>query len=116
MINAGMLEIRIVGNNELVAEIEIPGVEGYTLGRTDSSSTFVPDIDFADYGGRDKGISRRHAVLVRFRGMVHVVDLDSVNGTFLNGERLLPHVPYAINSGDQLSIANLSLTISQGNT
>ena len=35
--------------------------------------------------------------------MVHVVDLDSVNGTFLNGERLLPPPGSAvIHAGDSL--------------
>ena len=46
-------------------------------------------------------------------GVVHVIDLSSVNGTFLNGERLLPDVPYALQAGDQLSLANLTLSITQ---
>jgi pSer/pThr/pTyr-binding forkhead associated (FHA) protein len=52
-------------------------------------------------------------VLVRYRGALHVIDLSSVNGTFLNGKRLLPDVPYPVNSGDQLSLANLNLIITQ---
>jgi len=112
MTATGRLEIRLSGNGKTVAQIEPPGVEGYILGRSDTSSTYLPDIDLADFDARDKGVSRRHAVLVNYRGLVHVVDLSSVNGTFLNGERLLPDVPYPLNSGDQLSLANLSLVVS----
>jgi pSer/pThr/pTyr-binding forkhead associated (FHA) protein len=113
MVSTGFLEIRIADTGEVVAQVDLPGVEGYTLGRSDASSTFVPDIDLAASGARDKGVSRRHAVLVRYHGAVHVVDLESVNGTFLNGERLLPNVPYPVKDGDQLSVASLNLTIGQ---
>jgi pSer/pThr/pTyr-binding forkhead associated (FHA) protein len=111
----GRLEIRTIGDGQLVKQVDAPAVEGYIFGRSDSSSTYVPDIDLAEFGARDKGVSRRHAVLVRYHGLLHIVDLSSVNGTFLNGERLLPDVPYPLNAGHQLSLANLTVSISQIN-
>jgi pSer/pThr/pTyr-binding forkhead associated (FHA) protein len=51
--------------------------------------------------------------LVRTRGLVHILDLGSVNGTFINGTRLSSMVAYPLNSGDQLSLANLTVRISK---
>lgn len=110
---AESLEIRLAGGNQVVAQFDVPGVEGQILGRSDANSSYKPDVDLAGHEARDKGVSRRHAVLVRYRGALHVIDLSSVNGTFLNGKRLLPDVPYPVNSGDQLSLANLNLVITQ---
>lgn len=92
--------------------IEAPGVEGYILGRSDVSTSYIPDVDLGEFRGQQKGISRRHAALIRYRNLVHILDLDSVNGTFINGTRLAPMVAYPLNPGDQVSLANLSMIIS----
>ena len=116
----GIVEIRIVKNGNLNTEgppdfrINSPGVEGYVIGRSDGSSSYEPDIDLFDHGAQESGVSRRHAVLVRYRGLVNIIDLDSVNGTFMNGKRLSPHIPYSFNPGDRLSLANLELVVLQG--
>lgn len=116
---SGTLEFRVVKNGIVTPQtpadfrLAAPGVEGYVFGRSDSSSSYEPDIDLFDHGAQQAGVSRRHAVILRYRGLVHVLDLDSVNGTFLNGKRLSPHIPYMLNSGDRLSLANLEIIISQ---
>lgn len=115
----GMLEVRVVRDSNFVTDgppdfrIVAPGVEGYVLGRSDGTSSYEPDIDLFEHGAQEMGVSRRHAVLVRHRGLVNIIDLDSVNGTFLNGKRLSPHIPYAFNPGDRLSLANLEIVIVQ---
>jgi pSer/pThr/pTyr-binding forkhead associated (FHA) protein len=93
--------------------IDAPGVEGYILGRSDESSSYQPDIDLAPFDAQRKGISRRHAVLLRYRGVLHVLDLGSVNGTFVNGERLVADVPQPLRAGDELRLAGLALFIAQ---
>jgi diguanylate cyclase (GGDEF)-like protein len=51
----------------------------------------------------DPGISRQHATIVADgQGEPWVTDLDSTNGTFLNGERLAPHCPRRLRDGDRL--------------
>jgi len=115
----GNLEVRVVKDGKLVTdsppdfEIIAPGVEGYVLGRSDSSSSYEPDIDLFKHSAQELGVSRRHAALVRHRGLVNIIDLDSVNGTFMNGKRLSPYLPYAFNPGDRLSLANLEIVIVQ---
>lgn len=107
-----LIDDKTPGENAKLS-LESPGVEGYIIGRSDAASNYMPDIDLAPYDAQQKGISRRHAVLVRYRDHVHVIDLGSMNGTYVNGMRLSPQVAYALNSGDQVSFANLNLIISQ---
>ena len=47
-------------------------------------------------------ISRRHAQFVRSEGAWFVIDLDSSNGTFLDGKRLSPRQRVAVGNGQQV--------------
>ena len=49
-------------------------------------------------------VSRRHARLIRIDGKVHLEDLDSSTGTYLNEKRLSPNNPEAIYDGDRILI------------
>ncbi|GAB4519648.1 MAG: hypothetical protein OHK0046_28850 [Anaerolineae bacterium] len=91
---------------------EAPDIEGYIIGRADNLSSYQPDIDLVALGAQQRGISRRHAALVRYNDAVHIIDLDSTNGTYVNGSRLPAYVACALKPGDRLSFANLSLIIS----
>lgn len=57
----------------------------------------------------DPEVSRRHAVLRRSDGSVVVEDLDSTNGTFVNGERI--RSPIAVGPGDQIRVGRTTLEI-----
>lgn len=107
----GQFELRVSETNQLVKQFAAPGVEGYLLGRSDNSSSYVPDIDLAAYDALKRGISRRHAALVRFRDGVYIVDLASVNGTFLNDQRLQPEKPYPLQPDIMIRLGTLNLTL-----
>ncbi|KAB2822891.1 MAG: FHA domain-containing protein [Candidatus Dadabacteria bacterium] len=107
----GVICIQVNNETHNTFEIDISVTEGYIIGRSDSKSSYIPDIDLAPFHALEQGVSRRHAALVRHQGQLHVLDLSSVNGTFLNGERLASEVPYALSSGDKLILGNLSLLI-----
>lgn len=107
----GEFELRLTGEGRALCRLMPPETEGYIIGRTDEASDYLPDVDLAQHGGRENGVSRRHAALVHYRGAIHVVDLNSVNGTFLNGKRLLPEIPYAMNVGDALKLGNINLAV-----
>ncbi|HEX6579478.1 MAG TPA: FHA domain-containing protein [Actinomycetota bacterium] len=57
----------------------------------------------------DPEVSRRHAVLRRSGGSVVVEDLDSTNGTFVNGERI--RTPITVGPGDQVRVGRTMLEI-----
>lgn len=80
------------------------------LGR--AAGEFMPDIDLLPYGALELGVSRRHAKLLRRSATIMVQDLDSVNGTFLNGERLIPQQPRVLRNDDELCLGRLVLHVS----
>lgn len=111
----GTLEIEVLveGGSQARFQFSAPGVEGYIIGRSDNKSSYTPDIDLTAYNALQKGLSRRHAALVRYQGMVHVLDLSSVNGTFLNGQRLAPEAPYPVRAGDKLRLGNFNIQLNR---
>jgi len=68
-------------------------------------------LDLSPLGGYHLGISRRHAAIRRTEQGYEVVDLGSVNGSWLNGEKLVPHRPYPLPSGAHLRIARMRLSV-----
>ena len=63
----------------------------------------------ADLVLEDPEVSRRHAVLRRSGASVVVEDLDSTNGTFVNGERT--RSPITVGPGDQVRVGRTTLEI-----
>jgi len=107
----GHYELRLGEQGEVIQQLASPGVEGYIIGRGDEHGAVVPDIDLAAFAALDHGVSRRHAALVAYRGAVHVIDLASVNGTFINQTRLAPNKPYPLHEDDDLRLGTLNLTL-----
>jgi len=91
--------------------IEVTVDKKLVVGRSDPTSQVFPEIDLAPFGALEKGVSRRHARLLSRRGIVMIEDLASINGTFLNGKRLIPYLPEVVRDGDQLQIGSLSLQV-----
>jgi FHA domain len=55
-------------------------------------------------------VSRFHAVLGKSRDQgFYIVDTGSKNGTFINGQRLVPHQRHALQAGDRLGLSHLEL-------
>ncbi len=59
----------------------------------------------------NKMISRSHCKITRNGAQYMVTDLNSVNGTYVNGVRLQPNRPYPIKGGDVLGLANSSFQV-----
>jgi hypothetical protein len=68
-------------------------------------------LDLAPMGGYHLGLSRRHAVVRRTEHGYEVLDLGSVNGTWLNNERLVPHKAYPLPSGSHLRLGSMRLIV-----
>jgi predicted amidophosphoribosyltransferase len=90
---------------------QIPLVEQPELliGRTDQVSGVYPDIDLTPHGGDEGGVSRRHAKLIHEGNAWFIMDLDSTNGTYVNGTELTPKTRAPLNSGDQLSLGEIEV-------
>jgi hypothetical protein len=82
---------------------EVFAVSGMTvIGRRDPRQGVSVDIDLSRL---DTGriVSRRHATVEHRQGYI-VMDLASINGTFLNGRRLAPRQPAKLSNGDEIVI------------
>jgi len=93
-------------------DVEVPLTKEVNIGRLDPASASFPDVDLTSDGGLGKGISRRHAKITRRGNEVFIEDLGSINGTFLNRERLKPYLPQTLKSGDELQLGKLILRVS----
>jgi hypothetical protein len=81
-----------------------------TLGRADDDNDSI-DIELNPIDAAAKGVSRRHAVLARERDTVILIDQESTNGTYLNGQRLKPFERRVVRDGDEIRLANLTLRV-----
>ena len=79
------------------------------IGRSDTNSPV--DVDLTHKGGYRLGISRQHLALMPAGTAVVATDLDSRNGSKLNGEAMNPKQHYVIHSGDTLQLSGLNLHI-----
>ncbi|MEP7291031.1 MAG: FHA domain-containing protein [Chloroflexota bacterium] len=77
------------------------------LGRSDSTSTQKPDLDLSPYGALEKGVSRIHTAIFRNEDTLTVIDKGSANGTYLNGQRLIPNQPRVLRDGDEIRLGKL---------
>jgi hypothetical protein len=68
-----------------------------TIGRAPSSDVFLDDVT----------VSREHAVLERGPDGIHIRDLGSLNGTYVNRERV---EDARLSDGDELQIGKYRLT------
>jgi len=85
------------------------GKQSVTIGREDPVSGIFPEIDLDPHGGQDAGVGRQHARLTVQAGQVFIEDLNSVNGTVLNKQKIAPGQPHPINNGDELRLGKLVL-------
>jgi pSer/pThr/pTyr-binding forkhead associated (FHA) protein len=67
-----------------------------TVGRRPDSDIFLDDVT----------VSRDHAILVRRSGAYHLDDCGSLNGTYVNRERIESH---RLSDGDELQIGKYKL-------
>ena len=99
--------------------IALPLNKAIHMGRLDPASDVFPEVDLTNDDGLEKGVSRRHARVLKREGAIVVEDLGSINGTFVNGKRLAPYLPETLSHGDNLQLGRLvieiSLTTQKGN-
>ena len=96
---------------QAVLSIHLPPEKTVSLGRVGEAHESKPDIDLAQHKALKGGVSRLHAAL-RFQGdMVQVRDLESTNGTFLNGQRVSAKEWRIMRDGDELRLGNLTMAL-----
>jgi hypothetical protein len=93
-------------------DVEVPLTKEVNIGRLDSARAWFPEVDLTGDRGLEKGVSRHHAKITRRGSEVFIEDLGSVNGTFLNRNKLKPYLSRRLKNGDELRLGTLVLRVS----
>ena len=91
------------------ATIQIPNRNELIVGRADPQSNSYPDVDLGPYGGLDLGVSRRHFRLTRTGDNFYLEDLNAMNGSVVNGQRVPPYTLHPLRSGDRIVLGKLEM-------
>ena len=78
------------------------------VGRKSDQGTESTSIDLTRFNAFDSGVSRTHARFERAGARLFLRDLNSTNGTRLNGKRLVPMNVHEVNHGDKIEFGRLS--------
>ena len=81
------------------------------MGRQAPFMLQLPDVDLTSYNAAEHGISRVHAVIDCSRTGLQITDLDSRNGTFVNGAKLHPYNAQILRHGDTVRLGSMSLEV-----
>lgn len=91
----------------LVVDVEPMMVIGRKHSMRDSEVT----IDLTNFDAVESGVSRYHAMLLAFDDHLCLKDIGSLNGTLLNGKRMVTSRDYKVTHGDTITLGELELVI-----
>jgi serine/threonine protein kinase len=84
----------------------------FVLGRVDEGMQNKPEIDLSAFQAFQKGVSRRHAlVTLGEKKTVNLTDLNSTNGTWVNGTKIKAQIPMTLHHGDVISLGKLVIQV-----
>ena len=63
-----------------------------------------------DYCLDNPAVGKLHAEISKEDAEFFLTDMNSRNGTMLNGEQVMPGISHKLNSGDKVTIANEEFT------
>ena len=103
-----LLGLKIIGSDSVVSLL---GRVNYTLGRAIEDQAVIPDIDLSPFDADEHGVSRIHAEVRLKPEGIYIIDLDSANGTKVNGTLLETINPSQVRHGDIIQLGSLSLQL-----
>ncbi|NTU83033.1 MAG: FHA domain-containing protein [Chloroflexales bacterium] len=71
----------------------------------------APDVDLAPFRAVEAGVSRAHAVIDLAGPAPQIEDLDSTNGTYVNGRRIPPGRRVPVRQGDEIHLGQLAIRL-----
>ncbi len=102
------LILELIGSSHILTlEIE----QDVIIGRSDHADNFSAGLDLTEFGAYQLGLSRKHARIRRNGLQLELEDTDSRNGTFVNEQKINPHVPYVIRNGDFVRFGNMKVQL-----
>src|SRR5687767_4462192 len=82
-----------------------------TIGRKDPVTGILPDIDLTPVD-TNRSVSRRHAKILKSDNDYHVLEeVGTVNGTYVNDQRIPTGVPVTLHNGDLVKIGLIAMKV-----
>jgi NAD(P)H-dependent FMN reductase len=101
---------RIAGPHLVVTGAPIPlPKDSVLIGRAKPGVIPAPDVDMVPHGGDQMGVSRQHARMLHGPDGWVLEDLNSTNGTCLNGKPVPPGQQARVGTGDIVRFGTLTL-------
>ncbi|MCD4751652.1 MAG: FHA domain-containing protein [Anaerolineaceae bacterium] len=93
--------------------VRLLGKEKFVLGRSVPSQpeSFL-DLDLRQYNGFEYGVSRKHAMLRLVDQGIQIVDLNSSNRTYIDGEEIYPWNEYDVDGKSVIRLGKLRIRVS----
>jgi len=101
--------IFILGQDQIYRVL--PEGQEMLVGRKHSTNGPQPDLDLSPYGAAFAGTSRLHVALEHDQDSWWLIDMNSSNGTWVDGERLAPFVPHMLSNTNHIFLSNFELFI-----
>jgi CheY-like chemotaxis protein len=99
--------VLFVGSSD--SPIPLTVQQAVSIGRASSTRSLKTHLDLTRYDAVNYGVSRLHAILHNQDGNFYIEDLDTVNGTYLNGDPIKPHELVPIKNGDEIRFGQLRM-------
>lgn len=106
-----LLVFTIRGHEENPIRTFVPSRQAIIIGRASEDGVLIPDIDLSRYDAQSYGVSRAHAAIHRKGKGITILDMGSLNYTFLNGERVFPQEDRLLSSGSELRLGRMVMSI-----
>jgi pSer/pThr/pTyr-binding forkhead associated (FHA) protein len=89
----------------------IESVPHHTLIIGRQNSSLPVDVDLSNSSAHEYGVSRNHVRIEPVSNGLLVRDLQTVNGSFLNGAPMHPMQAYELQHGDELKLGRIHLRV-----
>ncbi len=87
----------------------LSGGDETTIGRADPVTGILPDVDLTPVDN-NRSVSRRHAKIIHSGDDYHILEeVGTVNGTYVNDQRIPTGVPVTLHHGDLVKIGLISM-------
>jgi len=99
----------MVGSQAKELTVEVKGLN--VVGRSDPDSKSKADLDLTPFNAGENGVSRQHVILVPTDEGPCIIDMNSTNGTWINGLYLEPGRRYRLRTNDRVELGSLKLLV-----
>ncbi len=100
------LVLKIADSDQMIS---IPVLERLVIGRGGDAQ--IPDVDLATFNATKCGVSRVHGAFTYQDNTLFIEDLNSTNGTRINGYQIAPSQPVRLRNGDEIELGTLRFNV-----